>query len=90
MVNKLLKAIDDTKFSIGVFFDLSKAFDTINHDILLDKHDHYGVRGKALDWFKSYLSNRKQYVSYNSVSSSNQLVNCGVPQGSVLSPFYYS
>ena len=64
-------------------------FDTINHDILLVKLKHYGVRGKALDWFRSYLSNRKQFVTYNSACSSEQHVTCGVPQGSVLGPLIF-
>ena len=59
VVNKLLKAIDDEKSSIGIFLDLSKAFDTVNHNILVCKLKHFGVRGVALNWFKSYLSNRK-------------------------------
>ena len=69
VVNKLSQAIDDKNISIGVFLDLSKAFDTVNHEILLRKLEHYGIREIALDLFKSYLSNRKQFGSYNAVNS---------------------
>ena len=79
---------DENNISIGVFLDLSKAFDTINHDILICKLAHYGIRGVTLEWFKSYLSNRKQFVLYNSVQSSEKPISCGVPQGSVLGPLF--
>jgi exonuclease III len=89
VVNKLLKAIDDKTFSVGIFLDLSKAFDTVNHDILISKLEHYGVRGIALAWFKSYLSNRKQFVLFKSTLSKEQYISCGVPQGSVLGPLLF-
>ena len=56
-------------FGVGVFIDLQKAFDTVNHSIVLQKLEHYGIRGVALDWFTSYLSGRKQYVSVNGHTS---------------------
>ena len=74
---------------IGVFMDLSKAFDTLDHQILLKKLYCYGIRGTALLWFESYLSNRKQYVVYNDISSNFLYSKCGVPQGSILGPLLF-
>ena len=89
IIDKLIKDLDDGDFVIEVFLDFSKAFDTVDHDILLSKLFHYGIRGVALNWFQSYLSGRRQYVSYNDSKSPVLDVKCGVPQGSILGPILF-
>ena len=76
LVSKTVDGFDD-KFTHGLFMDLSKAFDTINSDTLLSKLQHYGIRGHALDWFRSYLSARRQYTEFNGVKSALKTVPCG-------------
>ena len=89
LTNEILKNFDKDHFTLGVFVDLSKAFDTVNHEILIDKLEHYGIRNKNLEWFKSYLTNRKQCVSSNSNHSKLLRISCGVPQGSILGPLLF-
>ena len=74
---------------MSIFLGLSKAFDTIDHNILLHKMDYYGFRGIWHERFNSYLSNRKQYVNVNSSWSDLQNIICGVPQGSILGPLLF-
>ena len=88
-VDKVIQAIEKGEYAVGVFLDFSKAFDTVDHDILLDKLDHYGIRGCALSWFKTYLSCRTQYVTYDGSESNRQMIKCGVPQGSILGPLLF-
>ena len=81
--------LDNKHYSLGIFLDLSEAFDTLNHDILLDKLYAYGIRGLANFWIKNYLSGRKQYVSYNNTNSAFNDIVCCVPQGSILGPLLF-
>ena len=71
-----------------MFFYLSKAFDTVDHYILITKLKQYGIQGN-IRWFESYLSNRKQYIAYNNKSTSFKDITCGVPQGSILGPLLF-
>src|SRR3989442_97744 len=88
-VDDILNSLNDKQYVAGIFFDLSKAFDSIDHSILLVKLDCYGIRGTMLNWFRSYLSNRSQYTKINDASSNLCPVAYGVPQGSVLGPLLF-
>ena len=79
-------ALDNKSYACGIFFDLQKALNTVNHNILLYKLDYYGIRGTAHDWFASYLTNRTQFVSLLGFDSKTKLILHGLPQGSVLGP----
>ena len=89
MVNKITSSLDTGDLLIGVFLDLKKAFDTVDHKILLDKMHAYGISGNILRWFRSYLINRSQFVSYDDRQSAIQSITCGVPQGSILGPLLF-
>ena len=89
IIETIRKTLDSNKYDCGVFIDLKKAFDTVNHEILLQKLEHYGIREEALSWFQSYLTNRKQYVYLNGTCSEMRSISCGVPQGSVLGPLLF-
>ena len=89
LMDKLIKSLENGNYVVGVFLDFSKAFDTVDHKIILAKLCHYGIRGSALDWFSSYLTNRKQFVTYNNERSELMNINCGVPQGSILGPLLF-
>ena len=83
------KALDEDKFACGVFIDLQKAFDTVDHGILLSKLNHLGVRGASYQWFKSFLTGRQQYATITHLNSDLCSINCGVPQVSVLEPILF-
>ena len=89
LLDQISHAMEQGEYVLGVFLDFSKAFDTVNHDILLSKLDHYGIRGVANKWVSSYLSNRTQYVSYDGHTSVSKNIKCGVPQGSILGPLLF-
>lgn len=89
MIERITTALDSGQVAIGVFIDLSKAFDTLDHQILLHKLEFYGIRGILLNWFRSYLENRTQYVTYSDVNSTFERIVCGVPQGSILGPLLF-
>ena len=81
--------MDEGILTALISIDLKKAFDTLDHEILCQKLEQYGVVGKELSWFKSYLSNRKQYCRINGVDASINDINVGVPQGSCLGPLLF-
>ena len=89
MTEDIRNALDNNLNITGVFLDFQKAFDVVDHSILLDKMNFYGIRGVANNWFKSYLSNRNQYVAINGVNSNVTHVPYGVPQGSILGPLLF-
>ena len=90
LIDRLLTQLHDFKIPINFYIDLSKAFDSLNHNILLQKITYYGIRNSAITLLKSYLSNRKQYVQTDDVSSSMLSINTGVPQGSIVGPFLFN
>ena len=89
LTNKIFDSFEKNELTIGIFIDLKKAFDTVNHSILLDKLNFYGIRGTPFNWMHSYLLSRSQYVQIDSWKSPLLPIKCGVPQGSVLGPLLF-
>ncbi len=85
-IDRISTSVENNETTLGIFLDLTKAFDTIDHDTLLYKLQYYGFRGSVLNWFEDYLRNRKQYVYYNGHKSTHKNISCGVPQRSILGP----
>ena len=89
LVDKITEALDNVDCVVGIYLDFSKAFDIVNHDIVLQKLSMYGVQDIALEWFWDYLANRSQYVTYNAMKSTKEDITCGVSQGSILGPLLF-
>ena len=89
ITEKIKQACDSGQYACGVFLDLQKAFDTVNHDILLRKLNYYGIRGITNNWFHSYLQDRMQFTSVNGYKSNMKQLKYGVQQGSVLGPLLF-
>ena len=86
LTENIRQALDEGYIGCGIFVDRQKASDTVNHEVLLAKLNHYGIRGVSNDWFRSYLSDCQQYVSTNGYDSGLTKLNCGVPLGSAVGP----
>ena len=88
-VSLLTGSFEKGKCALVVFIDFSKAFDTVDYQILIKKLQYYRIDGTALEWFKSYLKNRKQFISSQNVFKNCLDITCGVPQGSILGPLLF-
>ena len=89
LVDNIYNTFNEKKYTLGVSIDLSKTFDTVDHEILLKKLELYGVKGTVLNWFKSYLTNRKQYIEIENQKTDCLNIKCGVPQRSILGPLLF-
>ena len=89
ITNRIQEACANGHYACGIYVDFKKAVDTVNHNIILDKLAHYEFRGVESNWFKTYLTNRKQPVTTSGQKSDNALIEFGVPQGSFLGPMLF-
>ena len=89
LIDSIYHSFNQNKYLLGVFIDLSKAFDIVDHNILIDKLNSYAIKNNSLTWFSSYLSNRKQFVQAGAIKTSSLDIICGVPQGSILVPVLF-
>jgi hypothetical protein len=89
MIDNICERLDHNEVTIGIYLDSQKAFDTVNHNILLQKLYNYGIRGTVYEWFKDYLHDRHQFTVVNGAISRITKISCGVPQGSVLNENFY-
>ena len=89
ITESIRQSIDNNEFGCGIFIDFKKAFDTVNHAILLTKLNHYGIRGNVYEWFKSYLFHREQFVIVSDHDWISLPLTCGVPKGSILGPLLF-
>ena len=89
LIEKIISAIERNELTIAVFLDLSKAFDMVDHQILLKKSERYGTRAVPLKWLSSYISGRQQYVNSQNTDSDKMFIKRGVPQGSILGPLLF-
>ena len=89
LIDQVNNSLERNQFTLGIFIDLSKDFDTVEHKILISKLKNYGVTGNNLKWFESYFNNRQQFIAYNSKYTSFETITCGVPQGSILGPLLF-
>ena len=90
LIDQINNSFEKNHYTLGIFIDLSKAFDTVDYNILIKKLNKYGIKGNNLKWFESYLNNRKQYITYGTDKSTEfENMICGVPQGSILGPLLF-